>query len=111
MKRSLCSLMALGLLVGVTGRAMAQPSYTFSTLDVPGSFYAFSYATGINTSGQIVGRYYDAAFRTHGFLYDHGSYTTLDMLPNGINDSGQIVGGNLLYSGGSYTTLDVPGST
>ena len=35
MQRYLCSLVALGLLVGVTGRAIAQPSYTFSTLDVP----------------------------------------------------------------------------
>ena len=33
MKRSLCSLVALGLLVGVTAPTMAQPSYTFTTLD------------------------------------------------------------------------------
>ena len=37
MKRHLCSLLALGLLVGITGRAMAQPSYSYTTLDVPGS--------------------------------------------------------------------------
>jgi hypothetical protein len=52
------SLVALGLLVGVTGRAMAQLSYSFSTLDVPGSLFPEAFnATGINTSGQIVGNY------------------------------------------------------
>jgi probable HAF family extracellular repeat protein len=63
----------------------------------------------------------------HGFLLDHGSYTTLDVpglfnatSATGINASGQIVG---YYSGGfgsslhgflldqgTYTSLDVPGS-
>ena len=65
MKRYLYSLVALGLFVGVTGRAMAQPSYSFTTLDVPDS--TATYATGINASGQIVGYYYDAG-GTHGFL-------------------------------------------
>ena len=93
MKRYLCSLVALWLLVGITRQAMAQPSYTFSTLDVPGSSYASSGATGINASGQIVGWYNGG----HGFLFDHGSYTTLDVpgltrtYANGINDAGQIV--------------------
>jgi probable HAF family extracellular repeat protein len=129
MKRYLCSLIALGLVVGVTGRAMAQPSYTFSTLDVPGSSYAFTSAFGINVSGQIVGEYADAV-GAHGFLYDQGSFTTVAVPgshgthPRGINASGQIVGsyyddasgppyfphGFLLDQGG-YTTLDVPGST
>jgi len=48
MKRSLCSLVALGLLVGVTGQAMAQPSYRFTILDVPGSSKASAVALGIN---------------------------------------------------------------
>jgi uncharacterized membrane protein len=70
---------------------------TFTTLDVPGSEY--TYASGINDSGQIVGYYYDAIFPyNHGFLLDQGSYTTLDVPgagftnANGINASGQIVG-------------------
>jgi uncharacterized membrane protein len=65
-----------------------------------------------------VGEYEDAYRLNHGFLYDQGSYTTLDVPGStggtearGTNNFGQIVGGNWLYSAGSYTTLDVPGST
>src|SRR5437660_504131 len=102
MKRYLCSLVALGLLVGVTGQAMAQPSCSFTILDVPGSSKASAIALGINASGQIVGSYYDAAYIHHGFLYDQGGYTTLDVPDSnythasGINASGQIVGYTLL---------------
>jgi hypothetical protein len=64
MKLYLCSLVALGLLLGVTGQAIAQPSYSFTTLDVPGS--SATYAQGTNDVGQIVGDY-DAGGR-HGFL-------------------------------------------
>jgi probable HAF family extracellular repeat protein len=180
MKRLLCSLVALVLLQGVTGPVKAQPTYSFTTLDVPGSsvptptlayginnsgqvvgfsifdathHYGFqldngSYTTlhvpgstatwayGINHSGQIVGYYYDAA-GFHGFLLDNGSYATLDLPgsvspqylayyatelrppPLGINNSGPIVGGysdgstnhGFLLDHGSYTTLDTPGST
>ena len=126
MKRYLCGLVALGLLVGVTGQAMAQPSCSFTILDVPGSSKASAIALGINASGQIVGYYYHAGSTTHGFLLDQGTYTTLDVpgalhtYANGINASGQIVGtyydaakrihGSLLDQG-NYTTLDVPGST
>jgi probable HAF family extracellular repeat protein len=118
MKRCLYSLVALGLLVSVTGRAMAQPSYGFTTLDVPGATGTGTSARGINASGQIVGCYGE-----HVFLLDHGSYTTLDVpgsswtQANGINASGQIVGwyldGNgehgFLLDQGSFTTLDAPG--
>src|SRR5262249_40892515 len=115
---------ALGLLVGVTGPAMAQPSCSFTLLDVPGSSQASAFALGINASGQIVGSYRDAAYLHHGFLYDQGGYTTLDVPSSnythasGINASGQIVGyyfagtevHGFLLDQGSYTTLDVPGA-
>jgi probable HAF family extracellular repeat protein len=35
-------------------------------------------AYGINPSGQIVGRYQDTDHNFHGFLFNQGSYTTLD---------------------------------
>src|SRR5207237_1167596 len=130
MKRYLCSLVALGLLQGVTGQLKAQPTYAFTTFDVPGSPFSLTVPNGINASGQIVGAYYDAG-GGHAFLLDNGSYTTL-VVPgssyiyaNGINDLGQIVGGygdagrsygdagsghGFLLDQGSYTTLDVPGS-
>jgi uncharacterized membrane protein len=134
MKHSFCVLTTLGLFLGMAGQAMAQPTYSFTTLDVPGSSYNIgTYANGINASGQIVG-----GGGTYGFLLDNGSYTTLDVpgsihVVNGagdliwspaqaINDSGQIVGyyyggapvyttHGFLLDHGSYTTLDVPGST
>ena len=117
MKRLFCGLMALGLLVGLAADAKAQPTYSFTTIDVPGSSLpSHTYATGINALGQIVG-YSDVA---GAFLYDQGSYATLTVpgatntKAYGINDSGQIVGSydghGFLLDHGSYTTLDVPGS-
>src|SRR6516165_4671528 len=111
MKRYLCSLVALGLLQGLGGQVKAQPTYVFTPVDVPGSSYLKrTFATGINTSGQIVGYYLSGGLNVaaYGFLLDQGSYTTLDVpgatgfldpppgisgtQANGINDSGQIVG-------------------
>jgi probable HAF family extracellular repeat protein len=121
--RFFCVPMAVGLLVGLAGDAKAQPTYSFTTLDVPGSFLpGLAPAIGINASGQIVG-YYEDTTGGHGFLLDQGSYTTLDVPgstwthANGINDSGQIVGSygdgytyhGFLLDHGSFTTLDVPG--
>jgi probable HAF family extracellular repeat protein len=50
--------------------------YTYTTLDVPAS--TSTYALGINDSGQVVGGFINAA-GTHGFLLDHGVYTTIDV--------------------------------
>ena len=80
-------------------------------------------ATGINDSGQVVGNYSDCATGAHGFVYDGGTWSTLDN-PNGvgstfatgINNTGQVAGyyydaagmHGFVYSGGNYTTLDEP---
>jgi probable HAF family extracellular repeat protein len=82
---------------------------SYTTFDVPGGTVTRAY--GINDSGQVVGAYTDAAGNGYGFLLENGTYTTLDFVPSGINELGQIVGGNLLFDHGNYTTLDVPGST
>jgi len=124
MKRLFCAFAAWVLLVGLTGPAQAQ--YTYTALDVPGATATYGY--GINDAGQIVGVYFDMDATAHGFLLDvAGSYTTLDVpgavltWPLGINDAGQIVG---MYRNdpaganhafvrdvdGSYTMLDVPGA-
>jgi hypothetical protein len=66
MKRYLCSLVALGLLQGVTGPVKAQPTYSLTRFDVPVS-YSATVPNGINAQGQIVG-YYNDAFGRHGFL-------------------------------------------
>src|SRR5262249_10113728 len=95
MKQFLYRFAAWGLLMGLTGPAQAQ--YMYTTLDVPGS--TGTGASGINTSGQVVGWYNDAGGIEHGFLLDvDGNYTTLDAPgaiqteARGINDAGQVVG-------------------
>jgi probable HAF family extracellular repeat protein len=42
----------------------------YQTLDAPGSLLTQAY--GINERGQIVGVYYDATGRPHGFVHDKG---------------------------------------
>jgi probable HAF family extracellular repeat protein len=66
-------------------------------LDYPNS--TNTQCLGINTKGEIVGFYNDAAGAIHGFHYQSGTWTSIDdpngvgaTLVNGINDSGTIVG-------------------
>jgi probable HAF family extracellular repeat protein len=93
-----------------------------TTFGVPGA----ANTTAINSAGQIVGTFADAAGRFHGFLRDPtGTFTTIDApVPGatgthafGINDSGQTVGffgevarghGFLRTATGVFTTIDVP---
>jgi probable HAF family extracellular repeat protein len=99
--------------------ASANPIYSFTTINVPGSFPNSVVASGINDSGQIVGGFNDS-LGTHGFLDTGGSFTTIDVpfggitFASGINDSGQIVGGSSLGAfvdtGGSFTFINVPGA-
>jgi probable HAF family extracellular repeat protein len=87
----------------------------------PGTF-----ASGINDRGQIVGFYIDADGRGHGFLWDKGRFTPIDVpgaaasTATDINNRGQIVGEygddpfvptalhGFLLSGGDFTTFDAP---
>lgn len=100
---------------------LQHPSDTYSTMDPTMAF-------GVNNKRQIVGSYSDG-HGTHGFLYDHGIYTTLDhpdsnglTIATGINNKGQIVGTfrvadtdddrgysyrSFIYSNGRYETIDV----
>ena len=71
----------------------------FTTLDDPSAGSSGgTQALGINDNGEIVGGYVDANGVENGFVYNAGSYQTLDE-PNsvattlvGINASGEIVG-------------------
>jgi hypothetical protein len=96
--------------------------YAYTTISVPSSDY--TWATGINDSGSIVGRYY--AEGDHGFLYEGGSFTEVKVpgssgtIAWGINNSGDIVGvygdaqglgHGFLKVGNVYTSFDVPGAT
>ena len=112
---------AITLAFATTGAAQA-PSYTFTTIDVPGA--TSTAARSINDANQIVGSFTDSA-GTHGFVLSGGSFTTIDV-PGAssthggkINTRGQIVGRftdsagthGFILSGGSFTTIDVPGAT
>jgi uncharacterized membrane protein len=70
----------------------------FLSVDVPDAIR--TYANGINDLDQMVGEYWDASERRHGFLRDpDGTFTTIDFpdgqqtVAMGINNAGQIVGG------------------
>ncbi len=94
MKRSLIGLAALVLLLG--GTVEADVTYTITDLGTLGGDY--SYATGINDSGQVAGIAKTASGQYRAFLYDSGTMTNLGSLGTdrslafGINDSGQVVG-------------------
>jgi probable HAF family extracellular repeat protein len=94
MTRVFCGLVALSLVPGMSGSAKAD--YIYTRLDVPSAIF-FTYATGINSAGQVVGTYQDAD-GVHGFLLSEGDYATIDppgstyTEAHGINSAGQIVG-------------------
>ncbi len=116
MNRILCGLLALGVFAGAVGQGHAD--YAYTSIDFPGA--QFTYAEGVNASGQVVGSYLGRDNTRHGFLFSGGTYTSFD--PPGalltdayaINNSGQIVGrfqtssttfSGFMQNGGAYTTL------
>lgn len=83
MRRFLCGLVALGLVVG--GAGQAKTDYVFTTIDVPDSFATA--AAGINNSGQIVGWYSGSGFVNLGFVLGTNGYTTFSV-PGSSNTHG-----------------------
>lgn len=99
----------------------------YQLLNLPGS--QASGATGINTSGQIVGSYSDVGGTVHGFLFSGGVVTNVDdpnasagsTNPYDLNDAGEIVGyyidsvnvthGFSTPDGINFITIDCPGAT
>jgi hypothetical protein len=103
---------------------------SFTTLADPSpNDYGFTQVYGINDSGLLVGIYQDAAGTFHGFVDDHGKFTTLDYpgagtgfnqgtVVDGVNNSGVIVGSYIgadnlqhgfLYRNGTFTEIpDAP---
>jgi uncharacterized membrane protein len=103
--------------------AAQDASYTFTTIDIPGSIGTV--AGGINTAGQIVGRFRDATGIGHGFLKEGTTFTTIDVPgatetteANGTSTAGQTVGlfrdttglHGFQTDGTTITTIDVPGA-
>jgi len=126
-------LIATVLLSGLMSFTLTSQAatYNYTTLDHPNAT-GFTYANGINDSGQVTGTFQDAT-GIHGFLYDPiaNTYSTLDhpdanagsTVAFGINDNGQVIGtfyngtGGInsnphffVFDGNAYTTLDFAGN-
>ena len=114
----------------VTAGHTHATTFSFTTINAPGA--AFTSATGINNTGQIVGSYdvsyenpelFNTDFASFAFVYTNGHFTTLmdpqfaapfpyaETFANGINDAGQIVGnGNKDPYPDSIIFLDTKGN-
>src|SRR5687768_8629802 len=90
------SLIVLCLLAPGYTSASGPATFTFTTIDVPGSIETI--AIDRNEKDEIVGWYKTADAKFHGFLLNGGSFTTIDYpgasltIAGGINSKGQIVG-------------------
>jgi probable HAF family extracellular repeat protein len=64
--------------------------------------------TAINNLGQVVGTSKTSTGTSDGVLWNYGTVTDLgnNFSPAAINDSGVIVGGQLVYSGGTLQNLN-----
>jgi hypothetical protein len=106
------------------GFSTTDDGVSFSDFDVPGA--TTTMATGINTSGVIVGAWTDSSTHTHGFLLSGGVFQSLDFplaagtTAMGINDSNEIAGSfsdaagvshGFIYSAGAYIQVDVAGAS
>lgn len=111
-------------------------SYAYTTIDYPGATETYpagindiSGTALINTAGQtgaIVGYYKDSSLNVHGFQYANGTFSSIDYpgaaatFAQGINNTGQIVGGWCPATGncqgfrrsatGTFSNLRYPGS-
>jgi probable HAF family extracellular repeat protein len=101
-------------------------------LNDPLAIRGTTYAAAINDAGTIVGSYEGHDLNYHGFIYQDGTFTTVDApgatatYLRGINNNGEIIGGystpsgnaylfpdehGLIYQNGTITTLDNPGNS
>lgn len=124
----LCALFALLFFLPWTHAQQAQPDaryvqLTYTTIDVPGA--GFSYVTGINSAGHMVGTYglKNNGFYGHGFFFKDGAFSYFDF-PNAsvtytghLNDFDVVVGSfglysvvahGFIYDGHSFSTVDFP---
>jgi probable HAF family extracellular repeat protein len=77
-----------------------------TTIDVPNS--TFTWITGINPAGEIVGFYYDKDGNQHGFVLSDGNFTTIDVPGatntegNGLDPQGDAVGRYITQDGNTH---------
>ena len=120
------SITSAGLSAGSINLDRTNPTFSFSTIDVPSSLSTSP--QGINAGGAIVGGYTDANKVQHAFLLENGVFATIDYpgagrtTARGIGPSGEIVGsygpagaptvvahGFRRSSDGAFNTADYPG--
>jgi hypothetical protein len=67
-----------GLLTALSGMLLAAgpPGDEFVSIDVPGATMTFGW--GISNQAVVTGLYLDAAFNSHGFVYNNGEFTSVD---------------------------------
>ncbi len=124
-----CNCVAYGIndtgdIVG-TGPTNGSPSFvwngsSFSSIVYPAG-WSFEQPGGINNAGTITGGYFGSG-TGHGFIDNGGTFTTFDYpgatstQVNGVNNSGEFVGGfnsgggTFLDNGGVLTTPSFPGA-
>lgn len=89
------SLLLSSSLVAFVGIAHAA-TYNYQTLQYPGA--EATAAVAINSVGTIAGAFRDSSFNSHGFIYENGVYTAVDVaacsqtILTGINDSAVLSG-------------------
>jgi probable HAF family extracellular repeat protein len=104
--------------------APAALADTYTTIDFPGAIATD--ASGINSSGEIVGAYTDSTGAQHGFRLNDGAFTAIDVpgasrtVPISINSHGDVAGFFLdpsnqwhgfVLSNGHFSVQDYPGAT
>ena len=114
-------------------RGFLQDGSRFFPIDFPGPMQLSNNTSvsGMNNAGQIVGSYSTfmplfSRDRSHGFLLDSGTFTTIDVpgasatFADAINNTRQIVGffvdsngvaHGFLWEQGRITVIDIPGAT
>jgi hypothetical protein len=117
--RALCA----GVFV-LAGHAAAAQTYTYTDILPPGSVQTTPIA--LDSTGTVLGYYYDSSDAPHGFTFQKGVYTVIDFpeaiytQPSGFTDKGEIVGSYslsdhivraFLYKGGNFSTVVAPGAS
>jgi hypothetical protein len=121
-----------GEIVGETGNSQLQKGFMlrngkFTLIEPPGrTDYYYAFATGVNTTDQIVGFVVQYTSNGRGYFYQGGSYKYIQYPGaastelNGINDNKMMVGyyanNSLSFSGfamqsGTFLSLAYPGAT
>lgn len=122
---SLIAINNLGQIIGTdTGGAFLYDGGSAVPISYPGAQY--SRALDINNNGQVLGTYSMDDGTAYNYIYDNGSFKTLDLsfngagvLASGFNDLGDLAGSystgpgwadsqGFIYSNGVFTSVDHP---